>query len=295
MCARRWPRHAGTLARRWCVHTRGAPAHFPSLYKQVIKAVLKDPQDATRLSLLYANVSPDDILLRGELDALAAAHPNRFRVWYTGARCRALPRPRLMPHLLPSWPRWALPCGGLPAPREHPVLSRPLGRPPAHPCHLQWTRRARAPGPSPPASSTRPWCGSTCSPVSGGACRRHAVQCAPLWPSRPSAACTAPPALWRCARCVLMPAARAPPLPPRSRRRHHRLPVRPAANDQVRVSAGEALAPLLAEGCLSEPCCCAQPMCLPARLPPHRTWRGWATSRSSASSSEPDHSPHRPF
>lgn len=52
---------------------------------QVIQAVVKDPQDSTELSLLYANVSPDDILLREELDALAAAHPN-FRVWYTGGR-----------------------------------------------------------------------------------------------------------------------------------------------------------------------------------------------------------------
>lgn len=41
------------------------------------------------MRLLYANVSPDDILLRDELDALAAAHPDRFSVWYTGApSCR---------------------------------------------------------------------------------------------------------------------------------------------------------------------------------------------------------------
>ena len=55
---------------------------------QVIQAVLKGSRagrDATRLSLLYANVSPDDILLRDELDALAAAHPDSFKVWYTGA------------------------------------------------------------------------------------------------------------------------------------------------------------------------------------------------------------------
>ena len=50
---------------------------------QVIQAVLKKAEDATQLSLLYANVSPDDILLREELDALVAAHPN-FKVWYTG-------------------------------------------------------------------------------------------------------------------------------------------------------------------------------------------------------------------
>nr|ACF22999.1 nitrate reductase [Chlorella vulgaris] len=49
---------------------------------QVIQAVLKNASDTTQLRLLYANVSPDDILLREELDALAAAHPN-FHVWYT--------------------------------------------------------------------------------------------------------------------------------------------------------------------------------------------------------------------
>lgn len=48
--------------------------------------MLKDPKDTTELSLLYANVSPDDILLREELDALAAKHDN-FSVWYTGALC----------------------------------------------------------------------------------------------------------------------------------------------------------------------------------------------------------------
>ena len=57
------------------------------LWSQVIKAVLKDASDTTQLSLLYANVAPDDILLREELDGLAAQHPN-FKVWYTGEACR---------------------------------------------------------------------------------------------------------------------------------------------------------------------------------------------------------------
>eukprot|EP01018_Ginkgo_biloba_P004169 Gb_23345 [translate_table: standard] len=34
------------------------------------------------VSLLYANVSPDDILLKEKLDALSASHPN-FKVYYT--------------------------------------------------------------------------------------------------------------------------------------------------------------------------------------------------------------------
>jgi NAD(P)H-flavin reductase len=49
---------------------------------QVIKAILKNSDDKTEMALLYANQSPDDILLREELDALAAADP-RFKVWYT--------------------------------------------------------------------------------------------------------------------------------------------------------------------------------------------------------------------
>lgn len=51
---------------------------------QVINAVLKDPEDRTQIALLYANQTPDDILLRQALDDLAAKHDN-FKVWYTGA------------------------------------------------------------------------------------------------------------------------------------------------------------------------------------------------------------------
>lgn len=38
--------------------------------------------DATRLSLIYANVSESDILLKTELDQLAKEHPLRFSVYY---------------------------------------------------------------------------------------------------------------------------------------------------------------------------------------------------------------------
>lgn len=50
---------------------------------QVIRHILEDPADRTRISLIYANVNEDDILLRKELDGLAKAHPSRFRVFYT--------------------------------------------------------------------------------------------------------------------------------------------------------------------------------------------------------------------
>ncbi len=48
---------------------------------QVIKKVLSDPEDRTRLSLVYANVTEEDILLRGELDAYVACD-DRLRVSY---------------------------------------------------------------------------------------------------------------------------------------------------------------------------------------------------------------------
>lgn len=49
---------------------------------QVIEAILKNPDDNTQVSLIYANVSPDDILLKKKLDVLAATHPN-LKVFYT--------------------------------------------------------------------------------------------------------------------------------------------------------------------------------------------------------------------
>lgn len=41
---------------------------------------MKDPKDQTKITLIYANVNPDDILLKEELDRLQAAHPHKFSV-----------------------------------------------------------------------------------------------------------------------------------------------------------------------------------------------------------------------
>ncbi|KAJ7275325.1 NADH-cytochrome b5 reductase [Mycena haematopus] len=49
---------------------------------QIIHAVLKNPADRTALSLIYANVNEEDILMRSELDTLAAKHGNQFKVYY---------------------------------------------------------------------------------------------------------------------------------------------------------------------------------------------------------------------
>lgn len=49
---------------------------------QIITAVLKNPEDKTKINLVYANVSESDILLREELDKLATAHADQFKVHY---------------------------------------------------------------------------------------------------------------------------------------------------------------------------------------------------------------------
>ncbi|EFO18282.1 diaphorase [Loa loa] len=50
---------------------------------QIILAIVKVPEDPTKVSLIFANKDEADILLRDELDRLAADHPTKFRVWYT--------------------------------------------------------------------------------------------------------------------------------------------------------------------------------------------------------------------
>jgi cytochrome-b5 reductase len=49
---------------------------------QIINAVLKNPADRTALSLIYANVNEEDILMKKELDALASKYGDRFKVYY---------------------------------------------------------------------------------------------------------------------------------------------------------------------------------------------------------------------
>ncbi|KAJ3275810.1 hypothetical protein HK104_003838 [Borealophlyctis nickersoniae] len=50
---------------------------------QLINRILSDPEDKTRISLIYANKSFEDILLRKDLDRLSQTHPNKFKVFYT--------------------------------------------------------------------------------------------------------------------------------------------------------------------------------------------------------------------
>jgi cytochrome-b5 reductase len=50
---------------------------------QIISAVLKDPTDESHLSLLFANQTEEDILLRDMLEDLASKHAHRLKIWYT--------------------------------------------------------------------------------------------------------------------------------------------------------------------------------------------------------------------
>ncbi|XP_057326908.1 NADH-cytochrome b5 reductase 2-like [Microplitis mediator] len=50
---------------------------------QLIRAIMKDPSDSTKVSLLFANQSEKDILLREELEEVLENHPNKFQRWYT--------------------------------------------------------------------------------------------------------------------------------------------------------------------------------------------------------------------
>ncbi|KAJ2706384.1 hypothetical protein FB645_001656 [Coemansia sp. IMI 203386] len=49
---------------------------------QLIQHVLKDPNDNTKLTLIFANKSEDDIILRSQLDSLAKNHPEQFKLHY---------------------------------------------------------------------------------------------------------------------------------------------------------------------------------------------------------------------
>ena len=53
---------------------------------QVIIAILNNPNDSTKISLLYANKTEGDILVREILESYQKKFPNRFSLWYTISR-----------------------------------------------------------------------------------------------------------------------------------------------------------------------------------------------------------------
>lgn len=50
---------------------------------QLIKQVVKNDDDKTKLWLLFANQTENDILLRKELEEVARDHPDRLKLWFT--------------------------------------------------------------------------------------------------------------------------------------------------------------------------------------------------------------------
>merc|ERR1711977_115592 len=49
---------------------------------QVAEAILKNPEDKTKISLIFANVTEGDIILREELDAYKKKYPDQFDCYY---------------------------------------------------------------------------------------------------------------------------------------------------------------------------------------------------------------------
>ncbi|KAI4564311.1 hypothetical protein MJT46_010109 [Ovis ammon polii x Ovis aries] len=50
---------------------------------QLIRCVTRRPSDKTVMSLIFANQTEEDILMRNELEEVARTHPMQFNLWYT--------------------------------------------------------------------------------------------------------------------------------------------------------------------------------------------------------------------
>jgi cytochrome-b5 reductase len=49
---------------------------------QVANAIFKNPEDKTKVTLVFGNISEEDILLKKELEHLENTYPQRFRAFY---------------------------------------------------------------------------------------------------------------------------------------------------------------------------------------------------------------------
>ncbi|KAI8870679.1 ferredoxin reductase-like protein [Ramicandelaber brevisporus] len=58
---------------------------------QVFRKILSDPTDSTKLSLIFANNTEEDIFLKEIIDAFVTAHPDRVKVHYKVAKPTNLP------------------------------------------------------------------------------------------------------------------------------------------------------------------------------------------------------------
>ena len=50
---------------------------------QLIRQIFKNPADKTKVTLVFGNLTEEDILLKGEFEKLENEYPNRFRAFYT--------------------------------------------------------------------------------------------------------------------------------------------------------------------------------------------------------------------
>ena len=49
---------------------------------QLCRAIFKNPEDKTKVTLVFGNVTEEDILLKKEFEGLEKEYPNRFRAFY---------------------------------------------------------------------------------------------------------------------------------------------------------------------------------------------------------------------
>lgn len=49
---------------------------------QVIRYIFKHPEDKTKITLVFGNLTQEDILLKEKFDELENTYPQRFRVYY---------------------------------------------------------------------------------------------------------------------------------------------------------------------------------------------------------------------
>ena len=58
---------------------------------QVIDEILANKEDKTTISLVYGNQTESDILMKKEIDARAAANPDKLKVYYVVDKLSANP------------------------------------------------------------------------------------------------------------------------------------------------------------------------------------------------------------
>ncbi|CAB4482117.1 ferredoxin reductase-like protein [Rhizophagus irregularis] len=66
-------KHIGMI----CGGTGITPMH------QLIDCILRNPEDKTKIYLVYANIAKEDILLHEELEQLSKENPEQFKIYYT--------------------------------------------------------------------------------------------------------------------------------------------------------------------------------------------------------------------